>query len=60
MDASGQAPGCYVLTTKGTKDKIESASTRVDIMKDIELKASGTTELVADFDLRTNYQTVFG
>jgi len=51
-DASGNAPGCYVLTTGGAKHKLESSSNAVNVSKNISLQSNTSSSLVADFDLR--------
>ena len=52
MDASGSAPGSYILTTGGIKHKLQSSSNIITVNKSLSLVASGTNTVVADFDLR--------
>lgn len=52
LDDEGQAPGSYVLKLNGSKDKISSASNKIDIKKRVDFAANATTTIVADFDLR--------
>jgi len=54
MDASGNTPGSYVLTsgvTGVTKNKLQSTSNEITITKSIALQ-NGANTVVADFDLR--------
>ena len=54
-DASGNAPGCYVLTQDGTKHDLngdESGNAEISISEDWEVAANTTTAIVMDFDLR--------
>ncbi len=51
-DASGAAPGSYVVTTGGVKHKLQSASNSITITKNITLQGNANNSLVADFDLR--------
>ena len=51
-DASGTAPGCYVLSTNGTKSKLESTSTDITVAKSFDINANASNSVVADFDLR--------
>ena len=50
IDANGNAPGSYVVTTGGVKHKLQSSSNSVTIIKGFTL--SGNSTLIADFDLR--------
>jgi Domain of unknown function (DUF4382) len=50
MDASGGSPGSYITTTGGVKHKLQSSSNSITINKSLAL--SGTSSIVADFDLR--------
>ncbi|TLF44432.1 DUF4382 domain-containing protein [Maribacter aurantiacus] len=52
MDASGNAPGCYVEMVNGEKDKLEAASNKISITDSYEIFASNTNEIIIDFDLR--------
>ena len=51
-DASGGTPGSYVMTTGSVKHKLQSSTNVITATKTIALVASGTNEIVADFDLR--------
>jgi hypothetical protein len=51
-DASGNAPGCYVVTTGGTKHALTSTSTEITVNKSFTVDGNANTSLVADFDLR--------
>ncbi len=55
-DASGNAPGCYVMAANGTKHDLttESSSTMKEIVvaKNFDVMANQTTDIVLDFDLR--------
>jgi hypothetical protein len=55
-DASGNAPGCYLTKTDGTKEKLEisgNGKTEIDLKpKNFTITESGKTEIVMDFDLR--------
>lgn len=55
QDASGNAPGCYVLDKTNIKHDLNSSSSasgKIDIEKDFQVTASGTINLILDFDLR--------
>jgi hypothetical protein len=54
-DASGNAPGCYVLTNDDTKFNLRSNGTgtaEVVLNKDWQVAANSKTKIVMDFDLR--------
>lgn len=51
-DASGSAPGCYVLTTSGVKHKLQTTSNVITVNKSFALSGSASNSIVADFDLR--------
>lgn len=51
-DASGSTPGSYVMTAGSVKHKLQSSTNVITATKTIALIASGTNEIVADFDLR--------
>jgi len=51
-DASGNAPGSYVLKADGTKDQIKSSDQKITMMKQVDLDANARTDVVFDFDLR--------
>ena len=51
-DAAGNAPGCYVETVNGEKDKIEASASKISVRDAFEVVASTSNEVVIDFDLR--------
>jgi len=51
-DASGTAPGSYVLTTGNVKHKLTTSSNVITVVKNFTLQAGASNSLVADFDLR--------
>lgn len=51
-DASGNAPGCYVMKANGEKDQLEAESNSIFITDTFEVFANNTNEVVIDFDLR--------
>lgn len=51
-DASGNAPGCYVLTTGAVKHKLKSTANSITVSKTITLDGGVANSIVADFDLR--------
>lgn len=51
-DASGNAPGCYVVTNGNIKHKLQSNTNNITVNKTITLTASSSNSVVADFDLR--------
>jgi hypothetical protein len=51
MDASGNAPGCYVLAG-AIKHKLQSTANSITINKNITLVGGASNSIVADFDLR--------
>lgn len=55
-DASGNAPGCYVLTTDGTKETLMAGAQSVTELTinraDFTVEEDQMTEVVVDFDLR--------
>ncbi len=51
-DASGNAPGCYVLATNGVKHKLQTTSNSITVTKSFALQSSSSNSIVADFDLR--------
>lgn len=51
-DASGNAPGSYVLTTGNVKHKLTTTSNVITVSKNYALQAGASNSLVADFDLR--------
>lgn len=51
-DAAGNAPGCYVATANGEKDKIEASASKINVNDAFEVFASASNEVIIDFDLR--------
>jgi hypothetical protein len=51
-DASGNAPGCYVLTTSNVKHKLQTTSNIITVAKSYALQSNASNSIVADFDLR--------
>ena len=51
-DASGNTPGSYVMTSGSVKHQLQTTSNVITATKTMALIASGTNEIVADFDLR--------
>lgn len=55
-DATGNSPGCYVLTTDNAKHSLKSAANTSNEVKintgSFEVKDGSTTDVVLDFDLR--------
>ena len=51
-DASGNAPGCYVLTTGNVKHKLTTTSNVITVTKNYTLQSNASNSIVADFDLR--------
>lgn len=51
-DASGNAPGSYVVTTGGVKHKLQSSSNIITVNKNLTLQGNAANSIVADFDLR--------
>ncbi|MGM0934958.1 MAG: DUF4382 domain-containing protein [Bacteroidota bacterium] len=51
-DASGEAPGNYVLTTSGEKSALVSGSNELSLSDNVEIHESNDNEVVLDFDLR--------
>lgn len=54
-DASGNAPGCYVLTNDDKKNNLyasSAAENEITIAKDFEVISNSETSMVIDFDLR--------
>lgn len=50
-DASGNAPGCYVLAG-AVKHKLQSTANSITINKSIMVQGGASNSIVADFDLR--------
>ncbi|MDC0008112.1 DUF4382 domain-containing protein [bacterium] len=51
-DAMGSAPGCYVETADGTKDKLEASANSISVTDSYEVFATAANEIILDFDLR--------
>jgi hypothetical protein len=52
MDASGNAPGSYVVTTGNVKHQLTATSNEITITKNIAIQAGASNTVVIDFDLR--------
>jgi hypothetical protein len=51
-DANGNAPGCYVMTVDGAKDKLSANANTILINDSYDVLAQASNEIVLDFDLR--------
>lgn len=51
-DASGEAPGAYVLTAGGEKKMLSNTTNQISINDDAEIIATNDNQLILDFDLR--------
>lgn len=51
-DASGNAPGCYVLSSTAVKHKLQTTSNIITVSKSYTLQNGVSNSIVADFDLR--------
>lgn len=51
-DAAGNAPGCYVATANGEKDRLTASANTISIADSYEVIAVASNEIVIDFDLR--------
>lgn len=51
-NASGNAPGSYVLMTSGTIKAIQSSSSKIDINGSFEVLATSENDIILDFDVR--------
>ncbi|MHB1145987.1 MAG: DUF4382 domain-containing protein [Lutibacter sp.] len=51
-DASGNAPGSYVLMTNGTIKAIQSSSNSINISDSFEVLSSSKNDIILDFDVR--------
>lgn len=51
-DASGNAPGSYVLTAGNIKHKLTTTSNVITVTKNFALASNSNNTIVADFDLR--------
>ncbi len=59
-DASGNAPGCYVLTAEGMKDNLYtgiSGTKTIRINKPFNAESQSSNRFVIDFDLRKTIQS---
>lgn len=52
MDASGNAPGSYVLTVNNAKHKLQSTASEITVSRRFDIDAGASNSIVADFDLR--------
>lgn len=52
MDADGNAPGCYVLTTGAVKHQLQTTAESITVSKSITIQGGASNSIVADFDLR--------
>jgi hypothetical protein len=52
QDASGAAPGCYVVDAGGLKKKLSSQASEIKLAYNFAIEAEKSLNLVADFDLR--------
>jgi Domain of unknown function (DUF4382) len=51
-DASGGAPGSYVVTTGNVKHKLSSGANTITVSRNFALQGNASNSIVADFDLR--------
>lgn len=51
-DASGNLPGCYVVSNSGVKSKLQTTSNVITISNNILIQNGVASTIVADFDLR--------
>lgn len=51
-NASGNAPGSYVLMSNGTTKAIQSSSNNININGSFEVLASSANDIILDFDVR--------
>lgn len=60
-DATGSGPGCYVLKTDGTKEKLELAAGSATAISmepsDFKIQENANTEIIMDFDLRKSIKS---
>ncbi len=57
-DASGSAPGCYVMTMDNSKYKLSSGTIDLTISKSWTVVAGAKSTLVMDFDLRKSIRAM--
>lgn len=55
-DASGNAPGCYVMDNQGDKQQLRSTDDELTVSSAFAVAANTTTQLLVDFDLRKAIQ----
>jgi hypothetical protein len=60
LNASGQAPGCWVEEFNGTKHALQSTSTEIRLNKTFSLNQDAATTIVLDFDLRKSLRRASG
>lgn len=51
-DASGEAPGNYILTSSGEKKALVSSAGEIAVNDDVEIQENNNNRIVLDFDLR--------
>ena len=51
-DATGNTPGCYVLSNGSVKHKLQSTTNIIIVSKNLTLQSGVSNSIVADFDLR--------
>lgn len=51
-DASGEAPGNYILTAEGEKKALVATSGIIEITDNLDIQAVENNEIILDFDLR--------
>ena len=51
-DASGEAPGNFILTTSGEKKALVSTSGEINVSENVNIHESSDNQIVLDFDLR--------
>ena len=51
-DATGNSPGCYIMTANNTKEKLSSSTNTFTMNHSFDLTQSSSANLVFDFDLR--------
>lgn len=54
-DASGNAPGSYVLFTDGSMQAVATTANQININDSFEILASTTNDIVFDFDIRKSF-----
>jgi hypothetical protein len=56
-DASGEAPGNYVLTTNGEKKALATTSQEISITDQVDIQENDNNKIILDFDLRKSIVT---